>query len=179
MIMPTSRPSAAGHRLERDLLRGRQAAERVRATGGSALVAALAHVEATFGTAMGHAIFKDRVAAYIALGAGHAEVRTRYRAPIERHPVTTLGGAIALIERLRHAEIEARDAAIRSWGHCSRPRFALMILDELRLILRVVRRWAPSRYTEFFSEISATDPGLRIADDETLGEIGNLANSSR
>jgi hypothetical protein len=107
---------------------------------------------------MRHSIFKDRIAALIAGGAGHAEAWTRYRRLAERHPATTLDGAIAVVERLRRVELEARAAAIRAWGHCSRPRLALMILDELRLILRVVRRHAPSCFGELLAAILATEP---------------------
>jgi hypothetical protein len=39
-------------RVDRDLVRGRRAAESVRATGGSAVEAALSHIEATFSPAM-------------------------------------------------------------------------------------------------------------------------------
>jgi hypothetical protein len=82
------------------------------------------------------------------------------------HPAATLGGAIALVDRLRGAEIEAREAAIRSWGHSSRPRLALMILDELRLILRVVRRRAPTRYAEFVAAVRAAEPECSLRGSE-------------
>jgi hypothetical protein len=145
-------------RAERDLARGRRAAARVHASGGSAIAAACAHVEATFAPPMHHSIFKDRIAALIAGGAGHAEAWTRYRRLAERHPASTLDGAIAVVERLRRIELEARAAAIRAWGGCSHPPLALMILDELRLILRMVRRHAPTRFGEFLAAILATEP---------------------
>jgi len=146
-------------RAERDLARGRRAAGRVRASGGSAVAAACAHVEATFAPPMRHSIFKDRVAALIRGGAGHAEAWTRYRRLAARHPAASLDGAIAVVERLRRVETEARAAAIRAWGHCSRPRLALMILDELRLILRLVRRHAPSCFRELLAAILAAEAG--------------------
>jgi hypothetical protein len=134
-------------RIERDRARRRRAAAAIRACGGSALQAACAHIEATFGPALRHSILKDRVAAAIERGAGHPAVWTRYRHLAERYPVAKLESAIVLVERLHAAECAARAAAIRAWGHSSHPRVALMVLDELRLILRMVRRYAPAGYS--------------------------------
>ena len=142
-------------RAERDLARGRRAAARVHLAGGSAVAAACAYIDATFAAPTRHSMFKDRIAALIAGGAGHPQAWTRYRALAERHPASTLEGAIALVERLHRVELEARAAAIATWGHCSRPRLTLMILDELRLILRVVRRHAPLRFDELLATILA------------------------
>ena len=75
-------------RVDRDLVRGRRAAERVRAAGGSAVEAALTHIEATFSPAMRHSIFKDRVAAVIRHGPLHTQA-SRYRRIAERHPIAT------------------------------------------------------------------------------------------
>ena len=136
----------AGGRTDRDLARGRLAAAGVRAAGGSALHAALARIEATFSPAKRHSAFKDRVAALIRAGAGHPETRSRYRLLAERHPAANLDTAIIIVERMRRAELDRRDRAIRAWGHCSRPRLAVMLLDELHLILRMVRRHAPACY---------------------------------
>jgi hypothetical protein len=147
----------ATSRTDRDLQRGRRAAARVRADGGSALAAAYAHIEATFSPATHHAAFKDRVAALMKGGAAHPEAWTRYRRLVERYPAANLDTAIVLVERMRHAEIEARAASLRSWGQCSRPRFALMILDELRLILRMLRRYAPARFAAFMAAVQAGD----------------------
>jgi len=144
-------------RTDRDLARGRRAATLARGGGGSALQVAYAHIEATFAPAMGHSIFKDRVAALIAGGAGHQAARIRYRQLAERYPITNLDAAISLVRRMHEAEFEARATAIRAWGHSSRPRLPLMILDELRLILRVVRRHAPSRYPDLVAAVLAAD----------------------
>lgn len=159
----------ASLRAERDLARGRRAAALVSRSGGTVVAAACAHVAATFAPASRHSIFKDRVAAVIAGGAGHAQAWTRYRRLAERYPAATLDGAIAVIERLRRAEIEARAAAIGCWGHCSRPRLALMILDELRLILRMVRRHAPSRYGALLAAILAAAPASQTAGHQVIG----------
>jgi hypothetical protein len=143
----------ANHRADRDIQRGRRAAAAIRAGGGSALEAAYAHIEATFSPAMRHSTFKERVGTLVRGLAGASEARTRYRRPAERHPISNLEAAIVLIERLRYAELEARATAIRTWGHCSRPRLGLMMLDELRLILRLVRRHAPARYPELVAMV--------------------------
>jgi hypothetical protein len=142
-------------RTNRDLQRGRRAAARVRAGGGSALAAAYAHIEATFSPAMHHAAFKDRVAALMMGGAAHPEAWTRYRRLVERYPAANLDTAIVLVERMRRAEIEARAASVRSWGQSSRPRLTLMILDEVRLILRMLRRYAPARFPGLMAAIQA------------------------
>jgi hypothetical protein len=136
----------ASRRTDRDLARGRRAAALVQSRGGTALDAACAHIAATFSPAMHHSVLKDRVARLMAGGAGHPEVWSRYRDLAERHPLTNLAAALALLERLRDSEREARATAIATWGHSSRPRLVLMMLDELRLILRVVRRYAPASY---------------------------------
>jgi hypothetical protein len=147
----------ATSRTEIDLQRGRRAAARVREGGGSALAAAYAHIEATFSPAMHHATFKDRVAALMKGGTAHPEAWTRYRLLVERHPIANLDTAIVLIERMRRAEIEARSASIRNWGRCNRPRLTLMILDEVRLILRVLRRYAPARFSTLTAAVRAAD----------------------
>jgi hypothetical protein len=159
----------AGGRIGRDLARGRHAAARVRATGGSALHAALARIEATFSPAMRHASFKDRVAALIRAGAGHPEAWARYRLLAERHPAANLDTAIILVERMRRAELDRRERAIHAWGHCSRPRLALMVLDELRLILRLVRRHAPACYPGLVAAVLGVD-GVAQGCDALTGE---------
>ncbi len=142
--MPTSR-------IDRDLARGRFAAARV--NGGSALAAACAQVGATFSPAARHSIFKDRVAALMRRGATHPDVRIRYRTFVERQAVTNLEAAIVLVERMRYAEREPRADAASTWGHCSHSRFTLMLLDEIRLILRVLRRHARDRFPQLIAEI--------------------------
>jgi hypothetical protein len=131
---------------DRDRARGDRAAERVRARGGSAMEAALAAIEATFSPALKHSLARRRVAALIRQGAAHPEVRARYRRLAERYPLASLDTAITIVERLRRAELDARAATVRLWGCCGRPRITLMLLEDLRLILRMVRRYAPTRY---------------------------------
>jgi hypothetical protein len=145
-------------RIDRDLQRGRRAAARVRADGATAFAAACAHIEATFSPAMHHSTFKDRVATLMKGGIAHPEAWGRYRRLVERHPITNLQAAIVLVERMRRVELEAHAASVRSWGHCSRPRLALMVLDEVRLILRMLRRYAPARFPALMAEVQAADP---------------------
>jgi hypothetical protein len=133
---------------DRDRARGDRAAERVRERGGSAMEAALAAIEATFSPAFKHSLAKRRVAALIRQGAAHAEVSARYRGLAERSPLANFDTAIAIVERLHRAELDARATAVRLWGRCSRPRLALMLLEDLRLILRMVRRYAPACYAD-------------------------------
>lgn len=144
-------------RMDRDLQRGRRAAARVRADGGSALAAAYASIEAAFSPALHHATFKDRVATLMKCGAAHPEVWTRYRRLAERYPLTNLDAAIVLVERMRRAEVEARAASARNWGLCGRPRLTLMVLEELRLMLRMLRRYAPARFPLLLATIQTAD----------------------
>lgn len=143
----------ATSRTDRDLVRGRLAAGRVRVHGRSAFAAACAQVGATFSPAVRHSIFKDRVAALIRRGATHPEVRFRYGTFVERHALTNLDAAIVLVDRMRCAELEARAAAVSNWGHCSQSRLTLMLLDEIRLILRVLRRHALDSFPQLIAEI--------------------------
>jgi hypothetical protein len=150
--------------VDRDQARGGRAAEIVRARGGSAMEAALAAIEATFSPAIRHSTFKRRVAALIRCGAAHPEVRSRYQRLAERYACANLDTAIVVVERLYRAEIDARDAAMRLWGRCSRPRLALMLLQELRLVLRMVRRYAPARYPGLVAAVLAEDGAESFAE---------------
>lgn len=146
-------------RQHRDHGRGRRAAARIRDAGGSAVAAAHAQIEAAFAPPLWHTIFKERVAALLRAGAAHPDVWSRYHGLAERYPDANLDTAIILVERLREAEREARASAIRIWGRCSRPRLTIMVLDELRLILRMVRRFAPARYPALAAAMRAAAPG--------------------
>jgi hypothetical protein len=119
--------------------------------------ATLAAIEATFSPAIRHSTFKRRVAALIQCGAHHPETRLRYQQLAERFAGANLDTALAILERLYQAELDARDAATRLWGRCSRPRIALMLLQELRLVLRMVRRYAPLRYPALVAAVLAED----------------------
>jgi hypothetical protein len=115
--------------------------------------AALAAIEATFSPALKYSLARRRVAALIRQGAAHPEVRARYRRLAERYPLANLDTAITIVDRLHSAELDARATAVRLWGRCSRPRLALMLLEDLRLILRMVRRYAPARYATLVAAV--------------------------
>jgi hypothetical protein len=138
---------------DRDRARGDRAAERVRARGGSATEAAVAAIEATFSPALKRSLAKRRVAALIRHGAANPEVRARYQRLAERYSLANLNTAIAIVERLHSAELDARATAVRLWGRYSRPRLALMLLEDLRLILRMVRRYAPAGYAALVAAV--------------------------
>jgi hypothetical protein len=142
---------------DRDRARGERAAARVRAAGGDAMAAALAAIEATFSPAHKHSLKKRRVAALIRRGAAHPEARLRYQRLAERYPDANLDTALAIVARLHRAECDARATAVRLWGRCSRPRLALMLLEDLRLILRMVRRYAPASYAGLVAAVLETD----------------------
>jgi hypothetical protein len=154
----------AAFSVDQDRARGERAARSVRARGGSAMDAALAAIEATFSPAIRHSTFKRRVAGLMARGAAHPEVRSRYQRLAERYAGANLDTAVVIIERLYRAEIDARESAIRIWGRCSRPRIALMLLQELRLVLRLVRRHAPARYAGIFAAVLAVDGAETFAE---------------
>ncbi len=141
------------YRIDQALQDGRQAATHIRRHGGSPLAAAYAQIEAAFSPSACHARFKERVAALMRSGPTDPEVRMRYRILAERHRAVGLDGAIVLVERLRDGEITARAATARNWGANGRPRLALMIIDELRLILRVVRRFMPACFAGILAAV--------------------------
>jgi hypothetical protein len=90
-------------------------------------------------------------------GAVRPEIWLRYRTLIERYPIANLDTAIALVGHIRCTEMEARAAAVHNWGHCSRSRLTLVMLDEVCLILRMLRRHAPTHFTKLMMEIRAAD----------------------
>lgn len=174
----------ATSRTDRDLARGRRAAARGRVHGRSALATACAQVGATFSPAVRHAILNDRVAALIRRGAARPEVRFRYGTFVERHALTNLDAAIVLVDRMRCAELEARAVAAGSWGHCRQSRLTLMLLDEMRLILRMLRRYAPDRFPQLIAEIKDRRScdgslGRRRPDAETREGRARLVTVSR
>jgi hypothetical protein len=148
------------HRIDQALQRGCHAAARVRRQGGSPLAAAYVQIEATFSPATRHAQFKHRVAALMRLGPANPEVRMRYRMFAERHRPASLDGAIALVEGLRESEIATRAVTVRNWGAARCARLTLMILDELRLILRALRRFVPACFPGVMAAVLAAEFAL-------------------
>lgn len=133
---------------DRDMARGRLAAERCRAAGGSTIQCIEAQFDAVFCAATRHSTFKARVADLMRRGPNDADVVYRYRGLAERSQgrMDFLDDAIMLIEWMRRKELNMREVAIRNWGRYSGPNARLMLLNELRLILRWLRRHAPEKY---------------------------------
>lgn len=131
---------------QRDLERGRLAAQRCRGAGGSAIYAALAAIDATFAPAMRHGIIKDAARWLRDLPPGHPELALRYRNLAGRYPAISLVSAIITVERMFEQDRTARAVAMRTWGSCSKPRVEQQRLTELRLILRWLRRYRPHAF---------------------------------
>ena len=64
-----------------------------------------------------------------------------------------LGGAIIACERAYRRERAAAESAETLWA-IRRPRLDLMILSELRLLLRFLRRRAPHRFGEILGAVA-------------------------
>jgi hypothetical protein len=119
---------------ERDTERARRAA--AGAQNRCAMVAALAQIEAAFGEAAAINAFKLRVERQLHRGPFHPGVRARYAARAELLAGRSLDAAIALVERWWRDERRAFSIA-RALGRGVR--LPLDILQELRLILRLMR----------------------------------------
>ena len=119
---------------EREFERIRAAAARARS--GSAMDVALAQIGAAFGEAAAINRFKIRIERYIRLGPRHVAMRARYGARADLLYGLSLDAAIAAVERWRRAERKAFQVAC-ALGRGNR--LSLNILDELRLILRLMR----------------------------------------
>jgi hypothetical protein len=134
--------------MERDGERARRAAEKVLASGGSALEAEHAIVKAVFSQFYQHAELKRRVRKFIRNGAGHPEA-LRYRQLAQHNPVLGIRDAIYLVGRMLQGERDSQAVAVRIWGHNSRPRVQLMMLEDLRLALRWTSRYAPKEFAKW------------------------------
>jgi hypothetical protein len=140
--MPLQSLVSSRPRAERDLNRGRLAAARAREAGASAMEAAMAQIDATFGEAAIVNSLKMRVERFIGMGTGHPAVHARFgaRAAMLRH--YNIDQAILVVERW-YAD-ERRAVAIASaFGGGST--LSLNVLAEIRLILRLIRRDAALR----------------------------------
>jgi hypothetical protein len=120
----------------RDMDRGRQAAAKVRAAGGSAMDAALAQIGTAHDEAARHNAFKLQVLHWIRRGPEHPAVRARFGARAWMLRGQTLAGAIVLVERWYREERKALQIAMALGGGSF---LSVDILRELRLILRVLR----------------------------------------
>jgi hypothetical protein len=123
---------------------------------GAALSRALADIDRWRRHAP-HFILKRLVRDALELGAQDVRVHVRYgaRAQAMAARALDLGGAIIACERAYRRERAAAESAERLWA-IRRPRIDLMILSELRLLLRFFRRHAPHRFDEIVGAIIAS-----------------------
>jgi hypothetical protein len=131
-------------RAQRDLHRGRIAAAHEKALGGNAMDQALAQVGATFGPANDINKLKldvERIMRKVMRkGFEHPEIKARYRAYADLLRLS-LSSAIKLVEAARREERFHLDRARRP-----QPRLPMMVISELRLILRWTRRYMPAAW---------------------------------
>jgi hypothetical protein len=144
---------------DRDLCRGRAAAALVRAAGGSAMEAASAAISAVFGPGLDHRLLKQRVRSIMRRGLDNREIMARYAVYIGMFPsppcdVSDLNGfpvlaapraayikiALWLVGMERSFERHQIAVSKHVHGVNRRPRISIMLLDELALILRWMRR---------------------------------------
>lgn len=130
---------------DRPLARGRRAFNEVIENGGGAIEASLAMVAAAFDDFSIHNTFKQSIRRYIELGTGHPEVRARFGRRLAMLRGYDIDAAVYLVERALRAEHKAFQLAqTYGYGH---PRLSLEVLRELRLMLRLARRYAtPGEY---------------------------------
>jgi hypothetical protein len=100
---------------------------------------------------------KRRARDAFALDPAHPAIRARYGewagAVLDRR--LDLDGAIVVLERAFRAERARHEHSRRTWGTAIRPRLALMILGELRLIARWLRRHAGTRVPDSLDHLAA------------------------
>ena len=104
-----------------------------------ALAAALEMI-ARAGRHAPHAVLKRNVRDAFALGPTDRQVLARYAARTMAWRGLDLTAAIAGVERAYRDEILAHRRSTAFGGRSDRPRLALMVLGELRLIMRWLRR---------------------------------------
>jgi hypothetical protein len=92
----------------------------------------------------------------LALAAAHPALRARYGDwagdALDRR--LDLAGAIVVLERAFAAERARHRQSRRIWGTSIRPRLALMVLGELRLLARFLRRHAAPRFPGILEELA-------------------------
>jgi len=108
-----------------------------------------------------HARRKRHVRDALALGLSSRACRARYGAHLDAMADRglDLDGAITATACQLRRERARRDRVLQL-GYPAPPRLPLMVLDELRLLLRYLRRRDPSR----LSEILAPEPGALAAE---------------
>ena len=175
-------------RRNRDLERGRRAADAARrAPGASAMATALAQIDATFDDAAVINALKMRVERFMGLGADHPAVRARYGALSEMirersaaweqanslaagplgfspHPDTALTIAINLVERWYRDERKAFQLGSVFGPMNPRSRLSVDVLAELRLILRLIRATRPRAYRDVLAVVRGMSPATVAAE---------------
>lgn len=151
------------HRLrrDRDMARGQRMADAVRTSGGSAMDAALAHIDGTFNKAAPINAFKMRVEQAMCRGAYHPANRARYGRRTAMLRNASLAGAIVRVDQWYRDERKAFQIA-SALG--SGNRLSLEVLHELRLILRFIRAKGAD-FSEILGAIlGASEPGSIAAE---------------
>lgn len=109
----------------------------------TAMAEALAKIERAFSPAARIQMRKNHIRQIMRLSPAHPEIWRRYQRLAERYPTCSLPVAIFLVNCMHRYELHSRDVALRVWGRVSRPRVALMLVTEARIILRWMRRYDP------------------------------------
>jgi hypothetical protein len=130
------------NRIDRNRERAARAGRNERRQGLGAMDTAKAMIEAAFDESAAHIDFKARVAAVLAGGPDAPANKLRYRARARMLSGKSLGTAIVAAERWYKAERKAFQI-VSVYGRP--PQVSLMILAELRLILRFFRRRGMAR----------------------------------
>ncbi len=119
---------------------------------GPAMRLAIVQIEREFGLGLEHRLRKDALRRVLTLGAGHPGIRVRYRANAMQLRGFNLAGAIMVTEIRYRTERASFDIATACGARP--PRLPLMILGELRLIMRWMRRYGrPERFQGYVVQI--------------------------
>lgn len=146
-------------RADRDMARGRLAADKLRAQGANATTCALEMTRVAFDLTAKHNGLKMRVEKVLRLGAGHPEIQARFRNEIDR--VVTCG--LDIDDTLQWLEgwiVTTRQLLARGRGIG----LPLMVLTEARMALRWVRRYRPGAFAEIVGELSGARLHLEAAE---------------
>lgn len=134
-------------RKDRDMIRGRLAANAVIAAGGSAMDAAKAQIDAAFSEASIHNSLKLRVASVIKRGPSDEQVQKRYGVRARALYDHRLFDVVAATKRIALWHSYAKltfDLAERL--EASDARLSLTVLTELHLLVRWMRRYRAKQF---------------------------------
>jgi len=140
---------------DRDMARGRAAAMAVIARGGSAMDAALAQIEAAFAKPAIPNDLKARVAKAIQRGPDNPVIRARYGARARHlldHRVFQIENAV---RRVKVWNTDANLTQALAMRLRQTPGLTVMVLEELHLTLRWMRRYHPEKYFGVLEEVAA------------------------